>query len=342
MKSYENDSEQTLTPSGDLESAESQLEKAETPPVATPAIIPEDKIDVPEGDVPPEQKQRRWKISLLLPSAREERWTAIAFWGVILLGAVLRFWGLGAKPLHWDESLHAYFSMQLLHNNIENWSACLNLSFEKSGGCYRYNPLLHGPFQFHALALVYLISGFLGAPEHGINTTTVRIAAALLGTVTVGLPYFLRQYLGKVGAWLACFLLAVSPSMVYFSRFAREDIYMACFTLLFIVAVIQYIRTRKVGWAILVSLAFVLSYATKEATFLSIAVFGSFAGALLVWEIASRRFGNVPTSLGTSGEVGVVQLQLFPPAEKRMPGNSLLGRFSSRIVVFSACWLILW
>jgi uncharacterized protein (TIGR03663 family) len=80
--------------------------------------------------------------------------------------------------------------------------------------------------------------------------------------------------------------------MVYFSRFAREDIYMACFTLVLIISVIQYLRTRKMGWAILAALSFVLSYATKEATFLSIAVFGSFAGALLVWEVASRRLGN--------------------------------------------------
>jgi uncharacterized protein (TIGR03663 family) len=336
LKSYENDAEQALTPSGDLESAESQLEEAEAPPVETSAMISEDRIDVPEGDVLQEQEKHGWRFSLPVPSSREQLLTIIAFWGVILLGAVLRFWDLGAKPLHWDESLHAYFSMQLLHNNIENWAACLNLSLDKSGGCYRYNPLLHGPFQFHAIAFVYLISRLLGAPEHGINTTTVRIAAALLGTVIVGLPYFLRQYLGKIGAWLACFLFAVSPSMVYFSRFAREDIYMACFTLLFIVAVIQYIRTRKVSWAILAALSFVLSYATKEATFLSIAVFGSFAGALLVWEIASRRFGNLHASPETSSQVEIVQLQLFPSTEERTPTKSFLGKVPTRVVVLSA------
>src|SRR5262249_35639653 len=133
--------------------------------------------------------------------SKEQLWTIIAFGGVVLLGVVLRFWDLGAKPLHWDESLHAYFSMQLLHNNIDNWFGCLNLPLDQRGGCYHYDPLLHGPFQFHAIALVYLISGFLGAADHGINPTTVRIAAALLGTVIVVMPYFLRQYLGKIGAW---------------------------------------------------------------------------------------------------------------------------------------------
>ncbi|GCE11688.1 flippase activity-associated protein Agl23 [Tengunoibacter tsumagoiensis] len=225
---------------------------------------------------PWQQARRGWHWP-----AQEELWPLLAFWGVILLGAILRFWGLGDKPLHHDESLHAYFSLQLMHN-LESWSACLNAPV---GTCYRYDPLLHGPFQFHAIAFVYKLSQLLGAPDNGVNTTTVRIAAATLGTVIVGLPYFLRDYLGKIGAWLACFLLAISPSMVYFSRFAREDIYMACFTLLLIVSVGRYVHTRRSYWLTLAAVGFILSYATKEATFLSIAVFGSFFVAVLLWEI---------------------------------------------------------
>ncbi|MDQ2715058.1 MAG: glycosyltransferase family 39 protein, partial [Chloroflexota bacterium] len=154
--------------------------------------------------------------------------------------------------------------------------------------CYSYNPLLHGPFQFHAIALTYQIAHWLGAPDYGVTTTTVRIPAALLGSVLVGLPYFLHDYLSKPGAWLACFLLAVSPSLVYFSRFAREDIYMACFTLLLVVAVARYVRDRQLRWLLLAAAGFALSYATSEATFLTIAVFGSFLGALIVWELGSR------------------------------------------------------
>jgi uncharacterized protein (TIGR03663 family) len=217
------------------------------------------------------------------PPSRHQLVTAIAFWGVILLGAVLRFWGLGDKPLHHDESLHAYFSMQLMHD-LENWSSCFN----GTRACYKYDPLLHGPFQFHAIALVYKISQLLGAPDHGVNTTTVRIVAAMLGTVMVGLPYFLRNRLGTVGAWLTSFMLAVSPSIVYYSRFAREDIYQVCFTLLMVVGVACYLSTRRAKWLILAAWGFALSYATNEATFLTIAVFGSFLGALLAWELGAR------------------------------------------------------
>ncbi|HEY1348458.1 MAG TPA: flippase activity-associated protein Agl23 [Ktedonobacteraceae bacterium] len=210
----------------------------------------------------------------------------LPFWAVMLLGAVLRFWDLGAKPLHHDESLHAYFALQqVLHNTLWQWSSCANGT---NPGCYQYNPLMHGPFQFHAIALVYQVSQWLGAADNGVNTTTVRIMAALLGSVLVCLPYFLRDYLGRTGAWLACLFLAVSPGMVYFSRFAREDIYMACFTLLLVVAAGRYIRERKMRWLLLASAGFALSYTTSEATFLTIAVFGSFLGALIVWEIGSK------------------------------------------------------
>jgi uncharacterized protein (TIGR03663 family) len=206
------------------------------------------------------------------PPSREQLLRWAPFWGIILLGAVLRFWGLGDKPLHHDESLHAYFSWQLMLNVAS----------------YHYDPLLHGPFQFHFIALVYRICQLLGVYDNGINTFTVRILAATLGTVIVGLPYFLHDYLGKVGALLASFLLAVSPGMVYFSRFAREDIYMACFTLLMVVAIARYVRTRQMRWIVIGALALSFSYATKEATFLTVAVFGSFVAGLLAWELGLK------------------------------------------------------
>ncbi len=217
------------------------------------------------------------------PPTRQQVLNWLPFLGVILLGALLRFWGLGDKPLHHDESLHAYFSLQLLYN-LENWAGC----FAPGASCYHYDPLLHGPFQFHAIALTYRISQLLGAPDNGVNTFTVRIPAATLGTLIVAMPYFIRDYLGKWGAWLACLLLAVSPSMVYFSRFAREDIYMACFTMVLVVGMLRYVRDRKMRWLIIAALGFAFSYATKEATFLTIAVFGSFFVGVLVWELGLR------------------------------------------------------
>jgi uncharacterized protein (TIGR03663 family) len=240
--------------------------------------------DVNEEDVDEEEDEQP-RRQLFSPPTRGQVLAALPFWGIILLGAILRFWGLGDKPLHHDESLHAYYALQLMKNDLQNWLSCFN---GLVGGCYTYDPLLHGPFQFHAIALVYQISQWLHAPDNGVNTTTVRIAAATLGTVIVALPYFVRDYLGRIGALLASFLLAVSPSMVYFSRFAREDIYLVCFTLLMVVSVARYVRDRKMRWLVLAAAGFSLAYATAEATFLTIAIFGSFLGALIVWELGKR------------------------------------------------------
>jgi uncharacterized protein (TIGR03663 family) len=219
------------------------------------------------------------------PPSREQVLNLAPFLAVFVLGIILRFWGLGDKPLHHDESLHAYYSLQLMLHDLQNWASCLN---PQTAGCYTYDPLLHGPFQFHAIAITYQIAQWLGAPQNGVNTTTVRIPAATLGSLIVILPYLLRHYLGKWCALLASFFLAVSPSMVYFSRFAREDIYMACFTLLLVIGVVRYVQERKLRWIILAAAGFALSYATSEATFLTIAIFGSFLGALLAWEIGLR------------------------------------------------------
>ncbi len=255
-----------------------------------PLLLPEAEEDTgslrvlgTRYDVPPERK----RFHLRTPT-REQiiRWAP--FWGLILLGAILRFWGLGDKPLHHDESLHAYYSLQLL-GNLEHWSWCIQPPPQyPTYACYVYNPLLHGPFQFHAIALVYWISQHLGAPDNGVNTTTVRIAAATLGTLMVGLPYFLRDYLGKWGAWIASFLLAVSPTLVYFSRFAREDIYFAFFSFVMIVGVARYVRDRKMRWLVVAAAGFSFAYATKESIFLMIMTSGCFLGVLVAWELGLR------------------------------------------------------
>lgn len=287
MKRYTDEPENPTAPSDSIEEQTVQTDNGAIDETTADesTILPEDEPVQQEDALQIEEEQAATSGQHASPPAHTTLFTRLSFGAVILLGAILRFVGLGNRPLHHDESLHGYFSMILLRNNIDNWSACFNAP---PNTCYHYDPLTHGPFQFHIMALVYKISQFVGVPDHGINTTTVRIAAALAGTAIVALPYLLRDRLTPLGAWLACLLLAISPSMVYYSRFAREDIYMACFTLLLVVALARYLSTRKAGWLVTAALAFTLSYATKESTFFTIGIFGSFFGALAVWEIGKR------------------------------------------------------
>ncbi|MBA3826762.1 MAG: TIGR03663 family protein, partial [Ktedonobacterales bacterium] len=229
------------------------------------------------ANLTPEQEDAAAEADLLAPAPRPsmgdwfrartlDQWF---FFGIFMVAAVLRFWGLADKPLHHDESLHAYYSWQFLIN--------------PSG--YQYNPLLHGPFQFHIIPFFYVMGSLFHLANNGINDFMARMLPALMGLAMVPMPYFLRHQLGRWGAIAASLVLAVSPSFVYYSRFVRDDIYVTCFTLLIVVAAIQYSQTQRVGWLLTGAAALVLSFTAMENTFFTIAVFGSFFIALVLWDL---------------------------------------------------------
>ena len=215
-----------------------------------------------------------------------ETWVWIA---VLALATFLRFWNLGAKPLHHDESMHAFYS----------------LMFARDPSSYIYDPLLHGPFQFHAEGIMFaIIRGLqalfhVGGPGNNpwINDATARIVPAAFGVGIVALPLGLRREIGRLGALVAAFLLAVSPAFVYFSRFLREDIYFNFFMFAMVVCAVRFAHRRSILWLALTMLATVLAYATFEGIYLSLAIFGAFLAALIVWEIAWSVAKRLPSTL---------------------------------------------
>ncbi|HEX2923569.1 MAG TPA: flippase activity-associated protein Agl23, partial [Chloroflexota bacterium] len=171
-------------------------------------------------------------------------WELAAYAGLVVLAAILRFWDLGARALHHDESLHALYSWYLY-----------------SGRGYQHDPMMHGPFQFTGNALFYLI---FGASDY-----TARMMAATFGVWIVFSPFFLRREIGRAGALVASFLFAVSPSFLYFSRFTREDIYIAGFEMAIVIAIFGLLRTGKSRYAYLLFAGTTLAFATKESVFIT-------------------------------------------------------------------------
>ncbi|MEA2296569.1 MAG: hypothetical protein QOE86_4208 [Solirubrobacteraceae bacterium] len=169
----------------------------------------------------------------------------LAIWaGLIVIAIVLRVWDLGARPFHHDESQDAYFSWVFYDH-----------------GDYQYQPILHGPLRFYLTALNFEL--------FGDSNFTARLAPAYMGTIAVALPYLLRRQLGRVAALAAGVALAIGPTYLYFSRFAREDIYIAAITLGLIVALFRFLdRPRPAGPSIMAALL-ALSFATKESTFIT-------------------------------------------------------------------------
>ena len=168
----------------------------------------------------------------------------IAYIVLVLVALGLRLYQLGDRPFHHDESQDAYFSWIL-------WTK----------GDYKYQPILHGPLRFYLTASMYSL--------FGDSDFTARLAPALMGTSMVAMPYFLRRQLGHVAAFTAAVLLAIGPSYLYFSRFAREDIYFAAVSFALLVVVFRFLDRPRVWHPALIGALIALGFAIKETMYIT-------------------------------------------------------------------------
>ena len=191
----------------------------------------------------------------------KRRWEVAAYVVLVAAALAVRLIGLGDRPFHHDESQDAYFSWLF-------WTR----------GDYEYQPILHGPLRFYLTALMYVL--------FGDTDFTARLAPALMGTLMVPLPALLRGQLGRLGAFAAAVALAFGPAFLYYGRFAREDIYFACITLALLAVTFRFLERPRRHQPALIGVLLALSFATKETTFISVFVFGTF---LIVALIAQAR-----------------------------------------------------
>ena len=199
--------------------------------------------------------------------------------GVLVAVALgLRLWDLGGRPVHYDESLHAFYSWQLF-----------------AGDGYRHEPWTHGPLQFFLNSAVFAI--------FWDDDFTVRITYALFGAGLVGLPYFLRGYLGQWAALIASAMLALSPALLYFSRYSRNDIYMAFWALALFVLMWRYLHERKDRYLYLSAAVLALAFATKETAYIIVALFGLFLFALVMANLMPFMRSRVCSSQGKAAAV---------------------------------------
>ncbi|MBX7112147.1 MAG: TIGR03663 family protein [Dehalococcoidia bacterium] len=200
-------------------------------------------------------------------------WTVL---GLVALALVLRLYDLGARALHHDESLHATYS----------WYFAADRHVSNCAAAYCHDPLMHGPFQFHFMALMFKL--------FGDGDFMARVPAALTGTALVATPLLLRRWLGTIGTVAAALFITLSPSLLYYSRFAREDIYMWMWTVLLFVSVWRYLDDGRDRWLGIAAAALALSFATKESVYLTIAIVLVYLDVRLTIEFLDQR--------GTKGE----------------------------------------
>ncbi len=175
---------------------------------------------------------------------------------------------------------------------MHGWFTCKILNT----GDYHYEPWSHGPLQYYITALVFHL---FGASEF-----TGRVIPAFLGVLLVLSAYPLRKYIGEVGSVFLALFFTVSPSILYYSRFFRNDIYVALFSVLFLIAILKYLDTEKIGWAVFAGCVAALSVSAKENAYIVLFIFVSFGVLYLIRErnrlkIADTIKTNLPAIVTT-------------------------------------------
>ena len=176
-------------------------------------------------------------------------WEAVGYGVLVLVGLGMRLWELGARAMHHDESLHALYSWNLF-----------------TGSEYIHNPMMHGPFQFEANAALFLL--------FGDSDVTARLLYAIMGTILIAMPLLFRERLGRVGALTVSLLLFASPAILYFSRFARNDILMAVWTFGLVMCMWKYLDEGRHRYLYIASALLALAFATKESAYLVVGTLG--------------------------------------------------------------------
>jgi uncharacterized protein (TIGR03663 family) len=218
----------------------------------------------PAASAPRGEDTRQSWLDRPLSSLITVSWETTIWIGIFLTGIVTRFYELGTRAMSHDESLHALYSYYLYAN-----------------GNYDHNPMMHGPFLFHANALMYFL--------FGDNDFTARIVPALFGLGALAMIYALRPYLGRTGAIAAGILVLVSPSLLFHSRYIRNDIYIAFATLVWVFGAFRYLDTRKMRYLVIMMVGMALGFIAKEVHFMHGGIIGAFFAGLALWQMVGMR-----------------------------------------------------
>ena len=216
-----------------------------------------------------EQKTNSWlerPIHPALPAITNE---IAVFAGILLLAIVTRFFDLETRVMSHDESLHTYFSWLLYR-----------------GQGYQHTPMMHGPFQFHLIALTYFI--------FGVSDFTARIPAVLFSLATVWMVWYWRRYLGNWGAIIAGILMVVSPYMLYYGRYVRNESYAGFAGILLLYGILRYMETGGKRYLYFITGATVLHFIAKETAFIYTAQALLFLGIYFISRITRKPWVENP------------------------------------------------
>jgi uncharacterized protein (TIGR03663 family) len=212
-------------------------------------------------------------------------WETVAWAALLVLAVVSRFYDLGARAMSHDESLHAVYSLELYRT-----------------GNYQHNPMMHGTFLFHANAFIYAL--------FGVTDATTRLVPVLTGLGAVLMAWAFRRWIGRTGALMVGLLFVVSPSLLFHSRYIRNDIYIVFFAMLWVYGMFRYLEERRVRWLYLMVMGMVWGFVAKENQFMTGTIFGVFFAGMAIWQLVKN---SIPLNRNLFADLAVIMFTLVLP-----------------------------
>jgi uncharacterized protein (TIGR03663 family) len=175
----------------------------------------------------------------------KSQWLTLGLIITIIIAFILRVYEIDLRPLHHDEGVNFHF-----------------LKETATRGYYPYShENYHGPLYFYLSRLFLTL--------YGDNELGLRLSSIVSGLGLVAIPFLVLEGFGGVFVLLAGLFLALSPSMVFHSRYAIHEMLFAALSIWFAVASYKWFlsKERRDLYQMFVSLALLIS--TKETFIIS-------------------------------------------------------------------------
>ncbi len=216
--------------------------------------------------MPSENKEISWLDRELIDFRSLFRVETVLIALVIVLAVISRFAILGERVMSHDEVNHVVPSYDL---------------FQGKG--YRHDPVTHGPFQFHIVALSYFL--------FGDSDFSSRIPAALFSIGGIVFTIFaFRRYLGRAGALITGFLFVISPYMLFYGRYTRNEAFIMLLGVVTIYSFFRYMEKRDNFSTYLMTGSLVMHFCVKETAFIYTAQLLLFILFTFLDEVRQARF----------------------------------------------------
>jgi predicted membrane-bound mannosyltransferase/DNA-binding beta-propeller fold protein YncE len=245
---------------------------------------------------------------------------------ILVLAIFSRFYNVGLRVMSHDEVNHVVPSYDLF-----------------SGKGYRHDPVTHGPMQFHLVAASYFMLGD--------SDFSSRVPAALFSIAAIAFVLFrFPRYLGKNGALIAAFLFTISPFMLFYGRYTRNEGFIELLGVMMIFATLAYLESGKSKYFYLLTASISLHFCTKETAFIYTAILLVFLALNFLRETselrsldrpARRRFNILALAAGLSLFVmlgaSAIGAGMNKPASDDVAAASTASAISTMPVWVQAC-----